>query len=90
MSNHRPQQTSSGPLFAVLVTSVMAYALVLALVSPVLPAIQRDLGTTHERVAWVMTGCLVSAAILTPILGRMGDRIGKLRVIVARAARQAR
>jgi hypothetical protein len=30
MPNHRPHQTSSGPLFAVLVTSVMAYALVLA------------------------------------------------------------
>lgn len=82
MSKHQPDQSGSGLLFAVLVIGVMAYALVLALVSPVLPTIQRDLGTTHDMIAWVMTGCLVSAAVFTPILGRIGDRIGKRRVIV--------
>ena len=36
-----------------------------------------------DAVAWLLTGYLLSAAICTPILGRVGDMLGKEKVLVA-------
>ena len=69
--------------FAVLAASVSAYALLQSLVTPVLPTIQTDLHTTQNTVTWVLTAYLLSASIFTPIMGRIGDMIGKERVFVA-------
>ncbi len=73
--------------FAVLAASVTAYALLQSLVTPVLPTIQADLHTTQNTVTWVLTAYLLSASIFTPIMGRLGDMIGKERVFVATLAR---
>lgn len=69
--------------FAVLAASVSAYALLQSLVTPVLPTIQADLHTDQNTVTWVLTAYLLSASIFTPIMGRVGDMIGKERVFVA-------
>jgi EmrB/QacA subfamily drug resistance transporter len=69
--------------FMVLAASVTAYALLQSLVTPVLPTIQADLHTTQNTVTWVLTAYLLSASIFTPIMGRLGDMIGKERVFVA-------
>src|SRR5689334_14214869 len=69
--------------FAVLAASVTAYTLLQSLVIPVLPTIQEDLHTTQNTVTWVLTAYLLSASICTPIMGRIGDMIGKERVFVA-------
>ena len=69
--------------FAVLAASVSAFALLQSLVTPVLPTIQEDLHTTQNTVTWVLTAYLLSASIFTPIMGRIGDIIGKERVFVA-------
>lgn len=69
--------------FAVLAASVSAYALLQSLVTPVLPTIQTSLHTTQNTVTWVLTAYLLSASIFTPIMGRIGDMIGKERVFVA-------
>ena len=69
--------------FAVLAASVSAYALLQSLVTPVLPTIQADLHTTQNTVTWVLTAYLLSASIFTPIMGRLGDMVGKERVFVA-------
>ncbi len=68
--------------FAVLAASVSAYALLQSLVTPVLPTIQTSLHTTQNTVTWVLTAYLLSASIFTPIMGRIGDMIGKERVFV--------
>jgi MFS family permease len=68
-------------IYAELLLGVLAYVLVQALIAPVLPEIQRDLHTTQSLVTWAFTGYLLSASVLTPILGRLGDRIGKDRVM---------
>ena len=52
------------------------------MVVPALPGLQRELDTTTTWVTWVMTGFLLSAAVLTPILGKLGDRFGKERLLV--------
>lgn len=69
--------------FAVLAAGVAAYALLQSLVTPVLPTIQESLHTNQNTVTWVLTAYLLSASIFTPIMGRVGDMIGKERVFVA-------
>ena len=72
--------------FAVLVLGTIAYALLQSLVSPVLPTIQHDLHTNQNTVTWVLTAFLLSASIFTPILGRVGDMVGKERMLVVTLA----
>jgi len=68
--------------FAVLVLGVAAYALLQSLVIPALTTIQIDLHTTQNTVTWVVTAYLLSASIFTPVLGRIGDMVGKERMMV--------
>jgi EmrB/QacA subfamily drug resistance transporter len=69
--------------FAVLAMGVAAFALLQSLVIPVLTTVQQELHTSQDTVTWVLTAYLLSASIMTPILGRVGDMIGKERVFVA-------
>ena len=69
--------------FAVLATSVIAFALLQSLVVPVLPTIQAGLHTSQNTVTWVLTAYLLSASVFTPIMGRLGDMWGKERMLVA-------
>ena len=69
--------------FAVLAVGVGAFALLQSLVIPVLTTVQHELHTTQAAVTWVLTAYLLSASIMTPILGRIGDMTGKKRVFVA-------
>jgi EmrB/QacA subfamily drug resistance transporter len=68
--------------FAVLTAGVIAFALLQSLVTPVLPTIEAALHTNQSDVTWVLTGYLLSASIFTPILGRLGDMIGKKHMFV--------
>ena len=80
---HRPlDRVSYRTTFVVLLLGVSAYALLQSLVVPVLSTIQRDLHTTQGTVTWVLTAYLLSASIFTPILGRVGDMVGKERMLV--------
>jgi EmrB/QacA subfamily drug resistance transporter len=69
--------------FAVLAMGVAAFALLQSLVIPVLTTVQHQLHTTQDAATWVLTAYLLSASVMTPILGRVGDMIGKERVFVA-------
>jgi MFS family permease len=69
--------------FSVLVFGVAAYALLQSMVIPVLPTIQNQLHTSQNTVTWVVTGYLLSASVFTPLLGRLGDMVGKQRMLVA-------
>ena len=72
--------------FAVLLVGVAAFALLQSLVLPVLPTIQHSLHTSQSAVTWVLTAYLLSASIFTPILGRVGDMVGKKRIFVVALA----
>ena len=54
-----------------------------SLIIPALPSLEHSLHASADAVAWLLTGYLLSAAICTPILGRVGDMMGKERVLVA-------
>jgi EmrB/QacA subfamily drug resistance transporter len=78
------EKTRSRPAvtFAVLALGVGAFAMLQSLVIPVLTTVQKDLHTTQSTVTWVLTAYLLSASIMTPILGRVGDMAGKKKVFV--------
>jgi MFS family permease len=69
--------------FVVLAVGVGTFSLLQSLVSPVLALLQHNLHTTQGTVTWVLTAYLLSASVCTPILGRIGDMIGKKKVLVA-------
>ena len=69
--------------FAALVIGGGAFALLQSMVLPVLPTIERNFHTSQNNVTWVLTAYLLSAAVFTPILGRIGDMVGKQRILVA-------
>ncbi|HEY1317551.1 MAG TPA: MFS transporter [Gaiella sp.] len=75
-----------GLTLGILTLATAAYALQQTMVVPALPELQRDLDTSMTWVTWVLTGFLLSAAVLTPILGKLGDRFGKERLLFASLA----
>jgi EmrB/QacA subfamily drug resistance transporter len=69
--------------FAILALGGGTYTVLQSLVAPALPAIQRDLHVSAASVAWILTAYLLSASVMTPIVGRLGDMFGKARTLVA-------
>ena len=72
-----------GATFAVLATAALAFSLLQSLIIPAIPQLEQTLHTTTTGATWLLTGYLLSAAIATPILGRIGDMVGKEKMIVA-------
>src|SRR3954466_11770685 len=72
--------------FGVLSAAAAAFALMQSLVTPVLPTIQHDLHTDTGTVTWVLTAWLLAASVATPLMGRIGDMIGKERTLLAALA----
>jgi EmrB/QacA subfamily drug resistance transporter len=62
---------------------VTAYTIGQSLLAPVLPTLESELHTSEADVTWVLTCYLLSAAVCTPIFGRLGDARGKKRMLVA-------
>ncbi|MBV8065946.1 MAG: MFS transporter [Actinobacteria bacterium] len=67
---------------AILSSAGVAYAVLSSAVVPALPTIQHALHASETGVAWLLTGYLLSASVGTAILGRLGDMLGKERVLV--------
>jgi EmrB/QacA subfamily drug resistance transporter len=76
-----PARQHPNVTLAALALAGMAFSLLQSMVSPALHEIQTELGTTESAVAWLLTGYLLSAAVFTPIVGRLGDMFGKARVL---------
>jgi EmrB/QacA subfamily drug resistance transporter len=67
---------------AVLTFACVAYAVQQTMVIPALPIFQRDLHTTTAWAAWLFTAFLLTSAVSTPLLGKLGDQYGKERVLL--------
>jgi EmrB/QacA subfamily drug resistance transporter len=72
--------------FVVLCAGVSSFSLLQSMVNPVLPTIQAALDTDQATVTWVLTAYLLSASVFTPIIGRIGDKVGKERMLVVALA----
>ncbi|MFJ6572653.1 MFS transporter [Streptomyces sp. NPDC091292] len=69
--------------FAVLATGAGVFSMLQSLIAPALPTVQHALHTSQSTATWVMTAYLLSASVFTPILGRVGDLVGRKRTLVA-------
>ena len=67
---------------AILTLAGSAFSLQQTMVFPALSTFQREFDTSTAWATWILTGFLVSAAVTTPILGRLGDQFGKKRVLI--------
>ncbi|KQX74286.1 hypothetical protein ASD10_03290 [Aeromicrobium sp. Root472D3] len=59
-----------------------AFGLLQSLIVPVLTEVQDRFDTDQSTVTWVLTAYLLSAAVATPLIGRIGDAVGKQRMLV--------
>lgn len=82
MRRARPRRTPSWLIFAVLAVAAASFALMQSMTVPVLPRIETEMQTDQATVTWVLTAYLLSASVFTPILGRIGDAVGKERLLV--------
>ncbi|HEY0260897.1 MAG TPA: MFS transporter [Lacisediminihabitans sp.] len=60
----------------------LSFAVLQSLVAPALSTIGKDLDVSTGDVSWILTAYLLSASVLTPILGRLGDMMGKRRILI--------
>jgi EmrB/QacA subfamily drug resistance transporter len=67
---------------AVLSFSGILAALMQTIVVPLVGELPRLLNTSPDNASWVITATLLSAAITTPISGRLGDMFGKRRMLI--------
>jgi EmrB/QacA subfamily drug resistance transporter len=66
--------------------SVASFSILQSLIVPVLPEIQSDLRTSTAGVTWAVTAWLIAAAVATPLLGRIGDLLGRRRTFLLTVA----
>jgi len=69
-------------LLPVLAFAVTVTALLQTIVVPVLGPIGASLHASPSDVGWVLTANLLAAAVLTPVLGRLGDVHGRRPVLL--------
>jgi MFS family permease len=68
--------------YPILAAAVSAYALLQSLVVPVLATVQQAMHTSQQAATWVLTAYLLSASVFTPVIGRIGDAVGKKQMLV--------
>ena len=71
-----------GRLIALLALTVFSGALVTRLTDPLVAVLAQDLGGTAARAALLASAFALPFALIQPILGPVGDALGKRRVMV--------
>ncbi|HEU0103712.1 MAG TPA: MFS transporter [Mycobacteriales bacterium] len=69
-------------LLPTLALAATVIAVLQTVVVPVLATIGADLGSSASATGWVLTANLLAAAVLTPVLGRLGDVHGRRPVLL--------
>ncbi|MEU8760109.1 MFS transporter [Streptomyces sp. NPDC048659] len=79
---------ASAPARTRLIVPVLAFcgvvvAVMQTLVVPLLPHVPELTGASTGAAGWLVTVTLLTGAVFTPVLGRVGDMYGKRRVLLA-------
>lgn len=84
LTHRRPATAESGGrgLVLALGLSAMIVSMMQTLVVPILTVVQKDLSLSSSSTSWLATSTLLSAAVFTPLLGRLGDMRGKRPVLL--------
>ncbi|MFI1701825.1 MFS transporter [Streptomyces bobili] len=79
-----PQPTArAGGVVATLALAGVTAAIMQTLVTPLIAELPQILDTSSSNAAWVITVTLLAAAVCVPVVGRLGDLLGKRRMLLA-------
>ncbi|MGW1157004.1 MFS transporter [Streptomyces sp. NPDC002519] len=76
----------SGAIVPVLAFAGIVVAVMQTLLVPVIKDLPQLLSTAPSNATWVLTSTLLSGAVATPIMGRLGDLYGKRRMLLTSLA----
>ncbi|WP_157187155.1 MFS transporter [Nocardia vinacea] len=82
------RRPDSHPTAVLLVLALSTFAIV-AMQSMVMPILSRLANSLHVSLAdasWIITVSMLSAAVFTPVLGSLGDALGRKRVLIVTLA----
>ncbi|MFG3227989.1 MFS transporter [Kitasatospora sp. NPDC048194] len=71
------EKQSSARVLPALILAMLSFSVVQTAVVPILPSLAKELDVSTSNITWLMTANLLSAAVLTPLLGRFGDLRGR-------------
>ncbi|MBP2330552.1 putative MFS family arabinose efflux permease [Kibdelosporangium banguiense] len=74
--------TPPGAVLLVLALSTFAVVVMQSMVMPIMPGLAQSLNVSMSDVSWVVTVNLLAAAVFTPLLGSLGDSLGRKRVLM--------
>ncbi|MFI9567134.1 MFS transporter [Streptomyces rishiriensis] len=72
-----------GAVIATLAFAGTTAAIMQTLVTPLIAELPQILDTSSSDAAWVITVTLLVAAVCVPVVGRLGDLVGKRRMLLA-------
>ncbi|MFE9447928.1 MFS transporter [Streptomyces sp. NPDC006739] len=78
----QPDRRTSGAVVPVLAFAGIVVAVMQTLLVPVIKDLPQLLDTAPSNATWVLTSTLLSGAVATPIMGRLGDLYGKRRMLI--------
>ncbi|MGW3357310.1 MFS transporter [Streptomyces bungoensis] len=82
----QPSRRAGGAVVPVLAFAGIVVAVMQTLLVPVIKDLPQLLGTAPSNATWVLTSTLLSGAVATPIMGRLGDLYGKRRMLIVSLA----
>ncbi|AKJ13506.1 transporter [Streptomyces incarnatus] len=78
----QPARRAGGAVVPVLAFAGIVVAVMQTLLVPVIKDLPQLLHTAPSNATWVLTSTLLSGAVATPIMGRLGDLYGKRRMLI--------
>src|SRR4051812_24212203 len=69
--------------FTLACLSMLMFSIDFTIVAVALRTVVDDLGTTLSLAGWTMTGFALAQTIMLPLIGKLGEQFGQLRVFVA-------
>ncbi|MFE0451315.1 MFS transporter [Streptomyces sp. NPDC058914] len=79
-----PQPTArAGGVVATLALAGITAAIMQTLVTPLIAELPQILHTSSSNAAWVITVTLLAGAVCVPVVGRLGDLVGKRPMLLA-------
>ncbi|MFB1043550.1 MFS transporter [Streptomyces chrestomyceticus] len=80
------RRTGSGAVVPVLAFAGIVVAVMQTMLVPVIKDLPTLLATAPSNATWVMTATLLTGAVATPIMGRLGDLYGKRQMLLTSLA----
>ena len=62
---------------------LLMFSIDMTIVSVALRTIVEDLDTSLSLAAWTLTGFMLTQTVVLPLVGKLGERLGQMRVFIA-------